>query len=422
VEELGHVAYLLGEMERWRGPEPATLDQVQDRYRRRRKELEVSLGLRPPPPSVEEERKLRWQLYRLEQLRAHVDDWLVRRRLTDRVADHLRANAAAEAAARRQRLADALAEETLAFDSPAERLALVGYMIETLDRLRFNFPTSKYRLALEELLTRQCNLEIGLGMRPSPAEPAPESAPAPVTAAQAVEAPTAHVAETAAAAPQEVARPPRPPRPPLTWERIWQTLLSERTLNVVLFLGAFLLVASATTYVATNWEALPEAVQLAFIILFTLSFYLAGWFLRARMKLRASGIAVTAVGSLLVPLDFYAVFVAGGALPAGQWPWVWLMASAVCLPIYTFTALRLRAEFFGYVVAATAGSLLCAALKVVGVAPEWDLLALAVLALGLLALAYRLGRSLLARPFRFSALVATAVILVVGLGWWLTGR
>lgn len=420
VEELAHIAYLLGEIESWTGLEPTALGGVQDRYRRRRKELEVSLGLRPPPPSAEEAHKLRWQLYRLEQLQAHVDGWQARRCLTDRVAGHLRANAAVEAEPLRRRLADAPTEETPAFDSPAERLALVGYMIEILNGLQSRFPASKYRLALEELLDRQRNLGIGLGLRPSPAEPAPTPAPAPVVAAKAEEAVIVQAAE-AAAAPPVVARLPKPPRPPLTWERIWQTLLSERTLNVVLFLGAFLLVASATTYVATNWEALPEAVQLGFIILFTLSFYFAGWFLRVRMKLRSSGIAVTAVGSLLVPLDFYAVFVAGGVLPADQWPWVWLMASAVCLPIYIFTALRLRASFFGYVVAATAGSLLCAVLKVLGVAPEWDLLALTVLVLGLVVLSYRLGTSLLAKPFRFSALVATAVILVVGLGWWLTG-
>jgi hypothetical protein len=422
VEELGHVAYLLGELEGWPGLEPAIVDQVRNRYLRRRKELEFSLGLRPPPPSAEEAHKLRWQLHCLQQLRAHVDAWLAMDHITDRVATHLRTNAVAEADLLHQRLADARTGEFPAFDSPTDRLALVGYLIDTLNRLQSSFPASKYSPALEELLGRQRNLEIGLGLRPSPTEPKPTPAPVVVATAKAAEAPTAQVAEAPAAAPAVVARPPKPPRPPLTWERIWQTLLSERTLNVVLFLGAFLLVASATTYVATNWEALPEAIQLGFITLFTLSFYFAGWFLRVRMKLGASGIAVTAVGSLLVPLDFYAVFLAGGVLPAEQWPWVWLMASAVCLPIYTYTALRLRAEFFGYVVAATAGSLLCAALKVLGVAPEWDLLALTVLALGLLVLAYRLGASLLARPFRFSALVATAPILVVGFGWWLMGN
>lgn len=421
LEELAHIAYLLGEMESWTGLEPTALGGVQDRYRRRRKELEVSLGLRPPLFSAEEAYELRRQLYFIEQLQAHVDDWLARRRITGRVADHLRANAAVEADPLRRRLVLALAEESPVFDSSTDRLALAGYLIEKLNSLQASFAASKYRPALEELLTRQRNLEIGLGLRPSPAEPEPTPAPAPVVAAKAEEAAIVQAAE-AAAAPAVPARPPKPPRPPLTWERIWQTLLSERTLNVVLFLGAFLLVASATTYVATNWEALPEAVQLGFIILFTLSFYFAGWFLRVRMKLRSSGIAVTAVGSLLVPLDFYAVFVAGGVLPAQEWPWVWLMASAVCLPIYAFTALRLRASFFGYAVAAAAGSLLCAVLKVLGVVPEWDLLALTVLALGFLALSYRLGTSLFAKPFRFSALVAAAVILVVGLGWWLTSR
>ncbi len=222
------------------------------------------------------------------------------------------------------------------------------------------------------------------------------------------------------------AAPARPPREPITWDRIWQTLLSERTLNVLLFLGAFLLIASATTYVVYNWETLPPAVQLAFIVLFTLSFYGAGWFLRVRMKLRLSGIAVTAVGSLLVPLDFYAVLIEGGVWPAGAWPWAWLLASAVCLPIYTFTALRIRAQFFGYLVAVAAGSLVCATLQVAGVDPQWWLAALAALALALAALAYRLGAvdstwAILSNPFRLSALIATSVILPLGFGWWVVG-
>ncbi|MGD8627269.1 MAG: hypothetical protein PVJ34_22225, partial [Anaerolineae bacterium] len=289
--------------------------------------------------------------------------------------------------------------------------------------------------ARADLQARRREFEIEAGLRPPPAAAA-EVAPAPAPVAPPV---------TAVSPPP----PPRKPRQPLTWDRIWQTLLSERTLNVLLFLGAFLLVASATTYVIYNWETLPPAAQLGFIVLFTLSFYGAGWFLRVRMALRASGIAVTAVGSLLVPLDFYAIFVAGEVLPAEAWPWVWLVAAAVCLPIYTLTALRIGAEFFGYLVVVAAGNLFCAALYVMGLPVEWFLAALAALALALIAVAYRLRApgatdgeglesagapepetapartrgwapwSLLADPFRFSALIGTAAILPLGIGWWL---
>jgi len=224
VEELAHIAYLLGEIESWAGIEPTALGEVQGRYLRRRKELEVSLGLRPPPPSAEEANRLHWQLYCLEQLQAHVDGWLARRSITARVANHLRTNAAAGADPLRRRLADAPMDELPAFDSHAAHRALVGYLIETLNGLQSSFPASKYRPALEELLTRQHNLEIELGLHPSHAEPAPAA----VTAAKAAEAPAAQVAEavervpepTAAEAPVAVARPPKPPRPPLTWERI----------------------------------------------------------------------------------------------------------------------------------------------------------------------------------------------------------
>ena len=268
--------------------------------------------------------------------------------------------------------------------------------------------------ARSALQARRREPEVEAGLRPHP-RPAPVAAPT----ATAESVPAVEV-------PVRPTRPTKPPREPITWDRVWQTLLSRRTLNVLLFLGVFLLVASATTYLVYNWETLPPAAQLAVIILFTLSFYGAGWFLRVRMNLRLSGIAVTAVGSLLVPLDFYAVGIAGGVVPAEQWAWIWLVASVVCLPIYTFTAVRIQAEFFGYTVAVAAGSLLCATLQVMGIAPEWWLAALSALALVSAFLAYRLRAAqntwaVLSDPLHFSALVVTSVSLPLGIGWWIAG-
>ena len=406
IEELGHVAYLLGELEAWQKVVgPNTRKWIRKRYLQRREELEIDLGLRPPPLTAEATRELQWELFCLGEFLKEVDHWSEAGWIHPEKARRLRQGAQKRVSVQRERLEGA--PPAPAFEGVQDRLRLLDYlqgMTRLASQRRHFVDETASAAALSRLQERRESLEIEAGLRPPP-EPAP-------------------IAEVAPAAPPPPPKPPRPPREPITWDRIWQTLLTERTLNVLLFLGAFLMVASAITYVVYNWENLPPVAQLAAIVLFTLSFYGAGWFLRVRMGLRASGIAVTAVGSLLVPLDFYAVFVAGGALPEEMWPWVWLAASALCLPIYAFTALRIRAEFFGYLVSVAAGSLTCAILQVLGAPQEWWLSALVALALLATLLAYRLKGSesawtLLANPLRFSALVATSVILPLGIGWWI---
>ena len=424
IEELGHIAYLLGELETWCEIGMLDRNSLRERYLGRRQDLEVDLGLRLPPLTGEQVHKLHWELFCLEKLQEEVALWLELGWVRPGPGGRLRRGAGKRAEAVRQNLAEASAPPAMAFDTPRDRLGLLDYLERILSRAQEHghfVDDRAYASALADLQDRRHRLEIEAGLRPRPAEPVSARAMVPTPSAvpeMALAAPTLIGAEAT------VRKPQKPPGPPITWERIWQTLLSERTLNVLLFLGAFLLMASATTYVVYNWKSLPAAVQLAFIVLFTLSFYGAGWFLRVRMRLRLSGIAVTAVGSLLIPLDFYAIFVAGGVLPAESWPWVWLMASAVCLPIYAFTTLRIRAPFFGYLVAVAAGSLLCAALQVLAVPPEWWLAALVALALVLAILAYRLGMrggawSVFSNPLRFSALLGTAVLLPLGVGWWI---
>jgi hypothetical protein len=436
VEELGHIAFLLGELETWREIGSLARNSLREHYSSRREELEISLRLRAAPLTAKEARELQWELLRLDRFQVQVRRWSGQGWIRHDSADRLRQGTMKRVETLRDRLKDA--PPAPSFDSVQDRLKLLRYLEETLShpRLRGHFVNDEaHAAALADLQEERRGLEIQAGLRPPPPEPVPE----PVAAPEPVPVEALH----------PPARPPRPPREPVTWDRIWQTLLSERTLNILLFLGAFLMVASAITYVVYNWENLPPAAQLAAIVLFTLSFYGAGWFLRARMKLRASGIAVTAVGSLLVPLDFYAVGIAGGAVPADAWPWVWLVASAVCLPIYTFTALRIQAQFFGYPVAVAVGSLLSATLWVVGATPESLLPALVALALGLAVLAYRLkpaapastvdepsdsepvmaaeslvaeargnAWSVLSSPLRFSALIGTTAILPLGIGWW----
>ncbi len=428
VEELSHVRYLLGELPSWSWLGHGVLSQVRTHYQRRGEELEAALGLRAPRLSAEEVRERQWELRCLSEYLEETDRWNNRAWLRAGVVISLRWGPRERIQAIGEELdADpAGAPRAPAFDSLQDRLKLLSYLEERLGRAHDagSFVSDKaHAAALADLQSRRYELEVRAGLRrpmvikPASVKPEPVVAPAARRMAARPEA----VVEVP---PVRPSRPPRPPREPITWERIGQTLLSERTLHAVLGLGAFLLVASAVTFLIYNWDKLPDVAQLAVIVLVTLAFYAAGWYLRVRLKLRASGIAVTAVGSLLVPLDIYGVLILGGVWPAGAWPWAWLLASAVCLPLYTHTTLRLRATFFGYTVTVAAGSLLCAGLRVLGVQADWWLLALTALALAATFLAGRVSAAkgnwaILADPLRISALVAASVILLGGLGWWI---
>jgi hypothetical protein len=216
------------------------------------------------------------------------------------------------------------------------------------------------------------------------------------------------------------APPPRQPREPITWERVWRTLLSERTLRVLLFVGAFLMFASGITMVF-NWRRIPAWVMISSITDSIFLSYALGRYMYVRMGLQQSRIALSATGSLLTPVDFYAIYLSSGVFPRAAWAEVWLFASLVCLGVYVITAAALRAEFFGYLVGVAAGSLLCAALQVIGVASDWWSLALCGLALLLLLPSQRWERSsegalarIFGRPFRHLALLTvTSVLLIV---------
>ncbi|KPJ48251.1 MAG: hypothetical protein AMJ38_05730 [Dehalococcoidia bacterium DG_22] len=289
---------------------------------------------------------------------------------------------------------------------------MLGYLRKALDELHAQgglVDEAAYAAATAELAAEQEELEIELGLRPLER---PEEVPAKVEAV-----------------PEERPAPPRRPPEPLTWDRLWRTLLSERTLNAMLFLGVFLLFASAITLVVFNWERFPPLVQVIFIAAFTLTFYSAGWVVRARMGLRSSGIALTAIGSLLVPIDFYTIYLSGG-FAREAWPQVWLGVSVLCFVAYLFTTLRVQAEFFGYLVGVAAGSLLCATMKVTGVHTDWWSAALSILALAAALLADRLGRAspptrggrVLARPLWHVVLAAVTAIMPLALVWYATGR
>ena len=399
IEELAHVQYLLHELAEWQDIPPSASDRLQKQYARRQWELEVALGLRPPPLTPEEARQALQERLRLRQLLHLLDQWISRGWIKPDTATGLISQSQERIKEIRARLAEPDTPSVPAFDRPGDRVALLKGLHETLARLHQEgawVNEAAYRTAAADLAQRVRALEIELGLRRPEKKPAPAPKPPPKPAA-----------------------PPRPPREPITWERVWRTLLSERTLRALLFVGVFLLFISAVTMVAFNWRRFAPWLQITFLTGFTLFFYGLGWYVRVKMKLRQSGIALSATGSLLIPVDFYAVYLTTDIFPRAAWAEVWLLASVVCLAAYTITAALLRVEFFGYLVGAAGGSLLCAALQVIGVPDDWWTPALSGLALLMMLAAEKPGfseKTWFLRPFRRLALLTVTSVLLIATG------
>ncbi len=412
LEALDRLRYLLAEIDGW-GEVPASYRRaLAQRYAQQAHEMEVELGLRPAPLSEADALEAQQTLAEQTALQEAALRWQRSRAIAPETARQLRQAAAERIAGLQDRLAGVPDQPTpppieqAQANWQAQRAALL-----TLAQSGQILDSRAYQANLRQL-------EKDLARLAARVSAAPDQAAAPPAAAVPAPAPA-----PAAVLPAPAARPAAL-RPPLTWEQVSESLLSQRTLNALLFLGAGLLFAAAVSLVVWNWQAFPPWLQVTFLAGFTGLFYGLGWYVRARMKLPGSGLALSAVASLLAPLDFYAFYLSGG-FPAQRWPEVWLLASLVCLGAYLFTVYRLQAEFFGYLAALALGSLAAALLQTAGADPAWRAPLLGAIGLLLAGMADWLSSAsgstlarrwrVLARPFWQTAVLGTGVLLIFGL-------
>ncbi len=162
------------------------------------------------------------------------------------------------------------------------------------------------------------------------------------------------------------------------WQKTWQLVVSGRLLRGLLYLGAFMIVVSAAVLVISFWDIFPSFIQLLFIYSVPTIFFVAGWQVRTRLKLPVAGGVLTGVGSLLLAVDFAAVYQFGGLAEYVDVTTYWFLASLFCTLIYIFTALRLRAEFFGYIMLVGVISTLLSFSRLLRLPLEWQIAVLAL--------------------------------------------
>ena len=134
--------------------------------------------------------------------------------------------------------------------------------------------------------------------------------------------------------------PPRslpPRRPPVQIIGEWA---ARRQADVLLYLGAFLLVVSALIFTSSRDEALSGGWRVAILAVYTAAFLAAGLLLRRWPRVREAGPAFLAIGALLMPLNFLLLHneVLGDREVSGEL--VWFAASSYSMAFYGFLAAR----------------------------------------------------------------------------------
>ena len=141
----------------------------------------------------------------------------------------------------------------------------------------------------------------------------------------------------------------------------------------LLYLGAFMIVVSAAVLVVVYWHAFPLPLQLAFAAAVPLTFYGGGFVLRARLHSPIAGGAFTSIASLLVAIDFAAVYQLGGLAGRVDANLYWLTSALICSAVYAVSAWRLRGEFYGYLFWLGGANALVAFTRAVQLPLEWSI-------------------------------------------------
>ncbi len=417
IEELAHVNWLLDELVRWTTISGEIRHGLRQKYTARQRELEIELGLRLSPFTRDQARQAWPDLFHRQALLEKMGEW--------REAGWLDSAAAQPLVDQLSDQVDDLLEQLEGHTRPdypqtdTQRLALSDFLLQAMDSLSqpggFVSPEAE-KAARAPVIAAKEKSEIALGVRKA-------VAPEPT-----VEQPSARPAVQAPAQP-----PPMPPAPHLPFrDWLWRTLLSERTLQAMLFLGIFLLFSAAISFVVWGWRDFSAPVRVAIPTAFMLTFLGLGWYVRNKTRMYRSGIALTAIAALLIPVDFYTVYV-NFRIPTEYGPTFWLLTSLICLTAYIWITLRTQAALFGYLVGLAAGSAALAWVAIgyqsFGLSLDWRSAALSMLAVGVMWMAAALNRTskasawrVLAEPFRHLALMTAGVLMPLSLGGRYMGR
>jgi hypothetical protein len=199
-----------------------------------------------------------------------------------------------------------------------------------------------------------------------------------------------------------------PPSPVPSW-------LVEQAPNLLLYLGAFLVVMAALVFASTSRETLSGPAQVALLAFVTVAFLGVGWLCYRFPRVRIAGYTFLAVGALLVPLNFAGAynFILRDEGISGDVVWLW--ASVYSAAFYILLAVLGLGLLYGFMSHAALVSAVAAAIAVTDLSPEWAPAVFIGLALVFLPLAWygpeRIRDTFRLPSFAFGHFLAVASVI-----------
>jgi hypothetical protein len=197
--------------------------------------------------------------------------------------------------------------------------------------------------------------------------------------------------------------------------------------NILLYLGAFLMVVAASIFVSGNPELLGGWAKTTIIGVFCLLFYASGLALyTGTKKLKPAGITFTSIGLFTAPLVGLAAYSFGLEKTGAEA--VWFVTSAVTLLMHLVSLFIIKRSYISYLSAFTTLSLFLSLVSVLNMPVYWFGWVMTITSLPMLFLARtKTNQSELLQPFRVSAHIFIPASLLLSLlfgvdmGWWQAG-
>ncbi|OQA04005.1 MAG: hypothetical protein BWY68_00560 [bacterium ADurb.Bin400] len=133
-------------------------------------------------------------------------------------------------------------------------------------------------------------------------------------------------------------------------------------INVLLYLGSFLVVIAASIFIGYNYESLSGLAKTVLLGLFALIFYVSGITLFIKIpKLKPAGLTYTVIGQILIPLVGLAAY--RYILNEQDGNTIWFLTSVLTLLFYTLSLTIVRKTYLAYMVSFAALSLFNSAIS-----------------------------------------------------------
>jgi hypothetical protein len=203
--------------------------------------------------------------------------------------------------------------------------------------------------------------------------------------------------------------------------KIWGNWYSDNSINLLLYIGSFFIVASASIFVGFQWETLDGMIKAILLTGLTILFYIFGAWFYSIEKIKNAGNTFIAIASLLIPFNgiaFYNFVFEPMGVPFGI---IWLMTSLIALAVYLYLALTIRHKFYTYFAGFGGLSMMISFVNTTQLNPQFYVLFGILFALIMLLLAKTLQKNedvsqeLYVDPIRLSAQVIMPLSLFIGL-------